>query len=414
MAPKRRVLVVLSGLLLSPVGVACNAILGNEILTPGDAGNPEDGSAVDAHRDGGGKSDADATTDVSMDARVDAKTDGPTCCYLSPDVCSEIHLNTDSKNCGACGHDCMGGECSGGVCSPLVLVTGLANEPWFVAADDAGNVYWSDTVPEVLGCIDGCAEAGATTVLNDLGTAGPTGVPIVIAENEVCGSLAPPSLYYFGKDTTVLVQQPPIGESRLIGGFFGVVSAEAASGSYAITCSNEGVNAWNITNCSALTMIPIASTATCAGVATDGVTVYWSDQDAETVSSAPIGDGATATLFSGSTGSAPGPVILVGDTLYFTLHGDGMVESIDRSTLGATEFASLTGSAPNQLAADLDKLYWTDNVGVAWCPLDAGCPSGTPHRLASVKGAFGVAVDSRAVYFSVQGPPNQVMRIVKP
>src|SRR6266487_1268757 len=35
---------------------------------------------------------------------------------------SQATLETDPKNCGACGHDCLGGKCEGSVCQPLKLV----------------------------------------------------------------------------------------------------------------------------------------------------------------------------------------------------------------------------------------------------------------------------------------------------
>jgi hypothetical protein len=42
----------------------------------------------------------------------------PTYCAAS-NAC--VDLTSDGKNCGACGHDCLGGTCSGGQCQPVMI-----------------------------------------------------------------------------------------------------------------------------------------------------------------------------------------------------------------------------------------------------------------------------------------------------
>jgi hypothetical protein len=49
---------------------------------------------------------------------------------------------SDPKNCGSCGHDCLGGACQGGKCQPVVLVTGQPH-PGAMAAD-ATHLWWSN------------------------------------------------------------------------------------------------------------------------------------------------------------------------------------------------------------------------------------------------------------------------------
>jgi hypothetical protein len=48
-----------------------------------------------------------------------------------------VNLSTDPKNCGACGHDCLGGDCRRGVCQPVVLARGI-NSVNGVAVTSAG------------------------------------------------------------------------------------------------------------------------------------------------------------------------------------------------------------------------------------------------------------------------------------
>jgi hypothetical protein len=66
-------------------------------------------------------------------------------------VCSDACIDTssDPKNCGACGHDCLGGACTGGVCQSIVISAGGA-QVMDLRMDDT-NVYWF----EKSGCI-GC------------------------------------------------------------------------------------------------------------------------------------------------------------------------------------------------------------------------------------------------------------------
>jgi hypothetical protein len=50
---------------------------------------------------------------------------------------------SDSKNCGSCGHDCLGGACNQGVCAPVRINGTGGGEPWAIALDEA-NVYYTD------------------------------------------------------------------------------------------------------------------------------------------------------------------------------------------------------------------------------------------------------------------------------
>jgi hypothetical protein len=67
-------------------------------------------------------------------------------CDGDPSNGCEVDLDVDSKNCGACGHDCLGGPCMAGKCQPLVLATG-EKTPWGIAID-ATSIYWTtyDTI----------------------------------------------------------------------------------------------------------------------------------------------------------------------------------------------------------------------------------------------------------------------------
>ena len=61
----------------------------------------------------------------------------------SPDACNVTKDNDDPKNCGACGHDCLGGECTLGVCQPVRLADAGIHPMALVAdADPNGWLSW--------------------------------------------------------------------------------------------------------------------------------------------------------------------------------------------------------------------------------------------------------------------------------
>lgn len=73
---------------------------------------------------------ADAATDTSVDALPDAPP------------CNPATLDHDTYNCGACGHDCLGGACTSGVCQPVVLATASSGTLTTIASD-ATFVFWA-------------------------------------------------------------------------------------------------------------------------------------------------------------------------------------------------------------------------------------------------------------------------------
>jgi Stigma-specific protein, Stig1 len=52
-----------------------------------------------------------------------------------------VDLKADPKNCGRCGHDCLGGECALGVCQPFTVAPGQSNPGSIVS--DGLYVYWT-------------------------------------------------------------------------------------------------------------------------------------------------------------------------------------------------------------------------------------------------------------------------------
>jgi hypothetical protein len=55
---------------------------------------------------------------VNGECRISCNAEYPTLCAASK-AC--VDLMTDDKNCGTCGHDCLGGECTAGECQPVTI-----------------------------------------------------------------------------------------------------------------------------------------------------------------------------------------------------------------------------------------------------------------------------------------------------
>jgi len=117
-----------------------------------------DGGAPDGDVDAG----VDAEPDVSVDAAPDASPDaGSDASDASPDVAPDVNVSctapmaecdgdlsvqcetdtsSDGKNCGACGHDCLGGTCTAGECGAVAVLTGTGKATRL--AVDATHLYY--------------------------------------------------------------------------------------------------------------------------------------------------------------------------------------------------------------------------------------------------------------------------------
>ena len=138
---RRGSLAVLVG--VAAVAVGCNAILGIE-------GASFDPSQPPLGSDGSPTQDGPISTQdgaVGSDVQVDA--------------CTSSTLSTDPKNCGACGHDCLGGACVAGRCQAVKLATDTMNGLTTRILVDATHVYWMNEKTFELARIPKNAAPGA-------------------------------------------------------------------------------------------------------------------------------------------------------------------------------------------------------------------------------------------------------------
>jgi hypothetical protein len=91
--------------------------------------------------DGGSSVATTTTTDAAMGDASDAGDQAATSCD---------NLASDPKNCGTCGHNCLGGSCVAGACQPVVVSIRPDDSLPTVASLVArgGAVYYTDYVPD--------------------------------------------------------------------------------------------------------------------------------------------------------------------------------------------------------------------------------------------------------------------------
>src|SRR5262249_55506489 len=103
--------------------------------TSNDGGDTTDGAVANGPGDGASSGDSGLSDESGPS--------GPCNAYLS----------SDPKNCGRCGHDCLGGTCIAGRCQPLIL---LDSQMSGILRVRAGTLYWASgegiTSCEIASC----------------------------------------------------------------------------------------------------------------------------------------------------------------------------------------------------------------------------------------------------------------------
>ncbi len=99
---------------------------------------------------------AEAGTDTGTDGTTSGEGDGSN--PLSDggvDGCPGANVASDPNNCGACGHDCLGGGCEAGACQPFRI--GMLDASAASITVNDGGVYW---VVQLGSAVLGCPPAG--------------------------------------------------------------------------------------------------------------------------------------------------------------------------------------------------------------------------------------------------------------
>jgi hypothetical protein len=105
-------------------------------------------------------------TPASQSCPANQTCSGNTCACVSPKLtCAGtcVDSQNDPKNCGACGHDCLGGDCVSGFCQPQVLVSNAGTSPRVIAIDST-NIFFKVSAPNSGGQSQDVYQTSKTTI----------------------------------------------------------------------------------------------------------------------------------------------------------------------------------------------------------------------------------------------------------
>lgn len=329
---------------------------------------------------------------------------------IDPDVeiegatCDAQKLGTDSRNCGACGHDCGGGDCAGGVCQPVVLAQ-ASGKPTDVAIDEV-YVYWSSDDGKV-GRVGKNGGEPATVVTGvERGLARLTVDENRLYYREIEDPSGGANIGASAKDGaspfTVAVDQPG----------FGALTSDGTSLYWARTDDSTSGAIWRATfaagSVEPVVLIP-GPLSFPQEVVTDGTSLFWGENNNGFLMQAPS-DGSGPTLDLGC-GSDHITALAVDATHVYVARAGAEVVSTQKGDV-ATDctapstrvLATNTGaSAALGIALGAEYVVWTSpDLGEVSAVPKSGTCSGTgdcKRILATGQHPTRVAADAKAAYW---------------
>jgi hypothetical protein len=258
------------------------------------------------------------------------------------------------NDCGACGHDCLGGDCNAGQCQPFAMVTGQYN-PIYLAVN-ATNLYWATGGNLVTTLITGSS------------------VDTLYSGTAIEGIAVDATYVYWSTYTEGTIMRMPL----------------------------RGGTAETLVT---TTMRPM-------GVAVDSTRLYFTTFDGN-VMVMPIGGGTPKTLIAGppggfATGIAVNPTTVFWGT--FTQLLEAPISGSGSQTVLDDQQHNVFG-----MAVDASDVYFTNQYGGTLSKISL--PSGIAVTLVSGYSTYagGVAIDDVSVYWTATQSDNQgsIMRLAK-
>jgi hypothetical protein len=398
---------------------ACSAIIGVNDLTYDE--NADGG--IGGQPEGGGGGPDGATPPPGP---VDGGSDGPATCVAD--------LQTDPKNCGACGHDCFGGACTVGKCGPVELgtVTGAPLRDVFVSDQYVFVSSYATLVTEPSGIWripknGGSVEQYVTTRYAEAMTALGDKLYFIVDDTKEDGAD-----HHGGLWSCPLTGASPCAPALIAGAESPVsIALDGNRVLYPDSAAGKGIMAY--TPPAAPTVFRDGFSAAHA-LFVDGQKVFYSTvlftspQQAKVLEVFP--DGGFADTYVYASDSADDGT-LVGDpsVLHYTAYDfdtttSGVVRRIPRAGSSATpcDYGGTTNERPYGVYVDATRVYWT-NQGeganepytggtIASCPL-AGCCATGEILAPSDNEPLRITGDADAIYW-VENANGKVWKMAKP
>jgi len=309
-----------------------------------------------------------------------ACTTGSCACATNYTACTDacVDLKGDARNCGACGHSCLGGTCDLGSCQPKTIATGQSRLTRM--ATDGTYLYWS-------GALTGTADYYVSRARVD-----GTGTVKVIASGEQgAGALAVTSdkVYWLAKGQLRSCDMPD--------------------------CTTGAQN---------------AATATSNGVSGDILyepgkkALYWSRGATYNTKDGTLyrlASGSTTPTVIGTNPSNPGALVSDSGNVYWinsstyttdNLNADGGLWRVRTSDDTTTQLASSMKGDISYLAIGGSGLFFAGNIQITGsspvmftgailrAPLPNGFGTGPQPKFADAKNVRGMEADDKYLYFA--------------
>ena len=301
---------------------------------------------------------------------------------------------TDAKNCGACGHDCLGGTCSGAACQPVVLASGFGAN---AIAVDATSVY-----------------AAGPSSLVKIPIAGGAPATLATTTSMIVGSIAVDATnVYFSTGTEVMKVAIAGGTPASVGPAFSKAVGLALDGTniYVADQTAGTVTAVPLGGGSPKTLVTGETSP--SAVAVDATDLFFIDATANgALKRVPLAGGAATTLAQLNT--TPGSLALGPSTVYFTTiyANGGEVRSVAKGG-GAPASLASNQAFPLSVAVDATNAYWVDNPGTNGVVSRVALDGGTATQLATGQNSPGsLALDATAIYWA-NSLGAQVMKLAE-
>jgi hypothetical protein len=331
--------------------------------------------------------------DAPPNPTPDAATTIPDVAVAAPDtghVVDDVGVLADdgtadvADGCGSTHKDCLGGACVNGQCQPVTLATGPAFTTLCHLALDAASVY--------------CAGYDSGTI-SKVGKSG--GALVVLATKQ---NFPEAIAVRAGEVYWTELQSNDLGHTGATGGaveHFRQLSNTHAFvfvGSTIYASSSTGILTVPLDGAQTTVWFPDAAGA--QDITTDGANVFWLEFGPGKVMQRALAGGDAITVAKGALG--PTEVRTYGGDVYWnegwldTFHG-----AIHAAPFGGGTVRDIaTGDVfPNAFAIDATGVYWTNPI--AHEVLRRAHGSTTTEVLARDQiGAFDIALDDRAVYWS--------------
>ena len=319
-----------------------------------------------------------------------------------------VDVQSDPKNCGVCGHDCLGGQCLAGVCQPVQLAGGLStsaavdHRPFSLGPSD---VVWKQDPNKILQV----SKAGGpvSTLFEEQYIVLPR--PTADATHAYSGYLKGGGIWKIplGGGEPVLVVAPPwnaidivLDGSTLFFNDNDVIYKVAIAGGAPSKVTDA--NTWTLTNPQFLV---------------DATSVFWVNDyggNSASFATAPKAGGSSSLV--GNTIGDVASFTMDDAFIYWTEWSPSGTGDVFRMPKAGGVVTTIAAAQPDPvgIAVDATYVYWASRSGGAVLKAPKG--GGAPLTVASGQSRPSyVAVDEVAVYWMTEGTDNDatVMKIAR-